>query len=1138
MRACAFANSLLKRFWPIFFAPLILLPNSVRGFAQTPPPVSFVARMDYAVSSSPQSIAVGDLRADGNLDVVTVGSAGDVSVLLNKGDGTFQPSVEYSAPANNLIIVQLSDFNGDGKPDILVAAEDANTAAIDSVSVFLGNGDGTFQAPKLTTISNSNCRCIAVGDFNGDGKSDLAIPVLVPQLGESAVTVMVGNGDGTFQAPITANVTPFPTPSVLQVADMNGDGRLDLVSGATSAGEISVLLGNGDGTFQQPKNTIPGLLGTGLVIADFTGDGKLDVACDCASSSDLAVFPGNGDGTFQTAIVTPIEGVVFLYAADLNGDGNLDLVGEDTTYPASVVVALGNGDGTFQAPALPTGVPGLPAMPGDFNKDGKLDLVAASLVLTPSVSVAFGNGDGTFQVDTLIPDPGDGRGYDVSIAAGDFTGDGITDLLPVYSANSGPTGPYSLYVGNGDGTFTLEKLPTPNNCVLYLVIEPCQIAAADLNGDGKLDAVLTGNAGTVEVLLNNGGGTFSATSYGGGGNSIAIGDFNGDNVPDLVTSGAFNGSTADVSVLLGNGDGTFGFPTTFPVGNNATWVALGDFRNSGKLDLAVTTGTSVAILLGNGDGTFGPAVDYPTAAGPTMVLAADFNGDGKLDLATANYTYTAQNVSILLGNGDGTFQAAVDYPIPTFGAPSFLAVGDFNGDGKPDLAVMTGLLANAQIDVSILVGNGDGTFQPAVTFGTRGKGGLAIADLNGDGAADIAVAGVSILFNRGNGPAALLAPSLLGFGNAAVGSAVSGTATLKNSGTKTLNIASITLSGPQESDFTETNTCGTSLTAGASCSFSLTFTPSALGLRTALIQIADNAFNTPQTITLSGAGVSTAPSVTLSPGILSFGNQAVGVASTSQTVTLTNTGNAALSISSISTGGANSSEFKETNTCGTSVAAAAKCAMTITFTPVATGTRSATVTITDNASNSPQTVMLSGNGVNESLGLGVAASGSSSTTVSAGQTAKYTLSIGGAGFSGTASLSCAGAPTGAACSVPSTESVSATTASSFTVSVTTTSRTSAALAPLSHSSLRWMWAFAMLGLFIIPSVPTAKRKARRMFRCLPWMLTLMICSCGGGSSSSNSPSNPNGTPAGQYTLTVTATSGSMTQSTKLTLTVQ
>jgi hypothetical protein len=269
--------------------------------------------------------------------------------------------------------------------------------------------------------------------------------------------------------------------------------------------------------------------------------------------------------------------------------------------------------------------------------------------------------------------------------------------------------------------------------------------------------------------------------------------------------------------------------------------------------------------------------------------------------------------------------------------------------------------------------------------------------------------------------------------------------------------------------------------------------------------------------------------VTLNPTNLSFPDTVVGQSSQPEIVTMTNTGHATLTISRISISG----DFSETNTCGSSLSAGQNCSIGVTFTPTALGTRSGMVTIADNASNSPQTIPLSGTGVSGSLNLNPAPGSSTSATVQAGQPATYQLSIGGAGFSGMATLSCTGAPTGTNCSLPSSMNVNASTATPFNVSVTTTSRTISMLHPGNLRS-RWLWATSLLFLVILP-IGRGKKRLVFIGRGLPILLFLLICSCGG---SSGSTSNPNGTPAGTYQLTVSAKSGSLTQSIVLTLNVE
>jgi hypothetical protein len=278
---------------------------------------------------------------------------------------------------------------------------------------------------------------------------------------------------------------------------------------------------------------------------------------------------------------------------------------------------------------------------------------------------------------------------------------------------------------------------------------PFAVAVGDFNGDGIPDLAVANatqgsNNGSVSILIGNGDGTFkAAVNYDSGGNEpshIAIGDFNADGKLDLVVTNFGGGEgVSNLVLFLGNGDGTFKKPVaivteTFP--NLPFFVATADFNGDGKPDLAVTTGVSVTIFLGKGDGTFNTPVNYPGIS-PVSIAIADFNHDGKLDLAVSNEN--GDNVSILLGNGNGTFQAAINYPA-SYG-PSSVAVGDFNGDGNPDLVVANADSADSGgggTTVSVLLGNGDGTFQAPVSY-TSGPEPfyVTVGDFNNDGILDI-----------------------------------------------------------------------------------------------------------------------------------------------------------------------------------------------------------------------------------------------------------------------------------------------------------------------------------------------------------------------------------------------------------------
>ncbi len=683
---------------------------------------------------APASVAVGDFTGNGKLDLaVTDSFSNDVQIFLGDGKGAFTQGA--TIPTGSYpVSVAAADFSGDGKLDLAVACTNSS-----SVSIFQGNGDGTFApgqqiliAPDQPMSTGASPVAVLAADFTGSGRPDLAVVCA----GDSTLRTYLDQ-DGWFVPSQTLQSAVYPYS--VTAADFNGDGKLDLAATGYGAGNVSIFMGNGDGTFQAAEQVPVGASTTAIAAADLTGDGRADIVTSDVITTEVHVLLGNGDGTFRAPSQSPIPTMnPTLVAADLTGNGIQDLIIPD--YSADdLSILLGRGDGTFRAPILvPTGLGPWGVAVGDFTGDGKLDLAVTDRI-GDSISILLGNGDGTFQPGETLS-----TGIQPSyITTADLTGDGHLDLVETDFITEN----ISIFYGNGDGTFE-------GPVMLPAGSQPGNPVVADFTGDGRLDIAVAVNESVVALFRATGPLTYAPPEYiwaGPGANSLAVGDLNGDGRPDLVVTDTGSSPSSYVTVLLNDGDGTFAPGQTVSVGPLPFAVTLADLTGDGKLDIITSSLASndVTVLMGNGDGTFGAPIDLPAGPDQYAVGVADFNRDGRPDIVVANYG--TGDISLLFNQGGGAFGPPVS--IPTAVTQVAMVSASFTDDGRLDLAVANPL----QGTVTIMLGNGDGTFTTGQTISVGADPtGLVAADFNGDGNTDLAVAcagsdDVVVLLGMGDG---------------------------------------------------------------------------------------------------------------------------------------------------------------------------------------------------------------------------------------------------------------------------------------------------------------------------------------------------------------------------------------------------
>ena len=680
----------------------------------------------YPTGSAPDGLAVGDLNGDGVVDIVTADAGSDsMSVLLGNKDGTYQPRKVFKTGQNPSSIA-LADLDDDGNLDAIITNNDDNT-----VTIWWGDGKGGFATSTLLSTGSGPHR-IATGDIDGDGNLDIAI---VNWTGTSA-TLFFGDGKRHFTS---ATLGSWGAPDSIALGDLTGDGKLDVVIGGERE---TVYVNQGGRQFKQTGNFQPGFHSDTVVIADINSDGHADVISASQHDSVMNILYGNGDGTLDDNVNDIVTyglsgGATDLILYDVNGDGVKDAI---ISYGGSsaISVIIGTSDGHFLARSdsvIAAGVDHIAT--AQLNNSGDVDLVGISTASSTAV-LFFGNPGVALGSPVLYPVGNSPTG----ITAGDLNGDGNPDLVTVNTVDN----TVSVLLGSTNGNYGSRTDASVGT-------SPRRVKLADFDKDGNLDAAtVNSGSGNVTVLLGTGTGIFGNQATYAAGTSptdLAVADFSGDTFPDIAVA---DPGSQQVITLINSGTGTFTTGTAVPVTGTPFAIAAGDFENTGFQDLVVGefTGNKIALLSNDGVGNFTLKAEYPVDKSPDAIVVGDFNGAKNsngtpiLDIAVANFG--SGTVTVLMNDGSGVFTVNQTVTIAGKGStssnqvasvqPVAMVTGDMNGDGLLDL-----ITTNNEGSISILIGDGTGKFNSQSTIGdSAGPAETVAADMNGDGRLDLATA--------------------------------------------------------------------------------------------------------------------------------------------------------------------------------------------------------------------------------------------------------------------------------------------------------------------------------------------------------------------------------------------------------------
>lgn len=985
----------------------------------------------YRVDGNIFGLAVADLRHTGKPDIIAPSMfANTLAVLQNDGHGHFPapqgsavtyPSGGTSNSPDSAPLV--ADLNGDGKPDIALFRVPQYDGAPYTLSVLLQRPDGSFAPPvnsdlTVPSFGDSPPRGFAFGDFRGKGQQD----AVILSSDQPYLMFEANLGGGKFGRTIVTY--PPAANGLAAVGDFNHDGKLDFVAvgGSDSAvPAVTVFLGNGDGSFlpqssvELPVSASMTEYGTPVSVfaADFNRDGKLDVLTEFENTlGQTEIYEAFGDGTGGFSATSLVgTGIPIAYVADLNHDGCPDIIAGDTaTSRPGFSVYMCQQDGHFSAPRnfnpylekpavrvegtlmvtppQPVTTDEYAPLVGDFDDDGNLDVALTEqdpLTLMPSMFYATGIGDGTFSQHLLRTPMGSLLGPEF---VGNIRGKGVTGMVqldkftaavtPIPGKTTHATFAIrfrALPISGGEAHLRLLlDAPAPQNLAFNL--------SADINGLSLPSTVEVPKGATfhdVNFALGSAfdfAHAFTITVTKGVELHQALGYAVNRSIAAIeLTPAVFDFGNVDVGLQSASKTAkltNFGSATMKDLDFVHTAEFDGDFTiTGGTCGTELAAGTSCTFQFAatppvfNGLGSAADPEGPPSRIEGSLIFSGDSGATsswawgyripirtaiqaapGALDFsATYGATSAPQSVKIVNSGSEPMVITSVEDSQAT--QDGFERTGDTCASPVPPHATcvltytFTGpefLSPNRFSDPVILYGN-----FPDSAF-----------SLN----ATVMVYAVELL------------PTYLEFPSTAVGkTAPVRQLMLSNSGSTTISLSGpgygIAIRGSGTSSFLKTTSCAANLTPQGQCTINVTFKPVEKGNLNAELTVMDNASGSPQTVLLSGTGL--APQVNLSPASLTFAKTYVGKAAQAKKITLTNTGNAALTLSGVGQGisilGGAATSFTQINTCGASVAARESCAITVTFTPASAGTLNASLSIADTAAGSPQMVALTGTGI-------------------------------------------------------------------------------------------------------------------------------------------------------------------------------